>query len=335
MKYKMKKLIMLYLIGIIGLLGFRVGEAKTIKKVAQTGMQFLRVDMVSRAAAMGGAFTMAGHGTEAIFYNPGALSQMNSDTEFFVSRVNWIADIAYSAAAVARDFGNFGTIGLHFIGSDYGEVIGTMVSSTANKGFVETGTVDVGAYVAGASYSRTLTNKFRVGGTIKYASQHLGANIHEENGSEIENRVSGLAYDFGTVFYPGLNSLRLGVSFRNFSPQLKYEETAFELPLTFRIGIAADLFDFIGGSQNHAFLVDVDALHPRDYTERVHLGAEYVYRGMLALRAGYKTNYDEEGLSMGFGINYELGGIGLRVDYAYSTMGMFNDVNRFTIGGTF
>ncbi len=324
----------LIVICLIGLLGFRMGEAKTIKKVAQTGLQFLKVDMVSRAAGMGGAFTMAGQGTEAIFYNPASVSEMQNDIEFFATRVNWIADIAYNAAAVAKDLGNAGALGLHIISSDYGEVYGTRVAST-EKGYINTGEVNVNGYAAGLSYSRTLTNKFRVGGTVKYAEQHLGANIHEVDGPEIENKVSGLAYDFGTIFYPGLKSLRLGISFRNFSPQFKYEETAFELPLTFRLGIAADVLDFIGGFEQHSLLVDVDALHPRDYTERVHVGAEYLYNNLLALRAGYKTNYDEESLSLGFGLNYDIGGIGLRVDYAYSPMNVFNNVQRITIGGSF
>jgi len=318
----------------IGFFVFQVGEAKTIKKVAQTGLQFLKVDMVSRAAAMGGAFTMAGQGAEAIFYNPGALSETNSSMEFFAARTNWISDISYNAIALAKNFGNGGTIGLHAISSDYGEIHGTRVASTT-KGFVETGQVNVGAYAVGLSYSRTMTDKFRIGGTVKYASQQLGSNIHEVGGDEITNKVSGLAYDFGAVFYPGLKSVRLGVSIRNFSPQFKYEDTAFELPLTFQIGIAANLFDFLGGFENQSLLLDIDALHPRDYTERVHIGAEYVFHHILALRAGYKTNYDEESLSMGFGVRYAIAGVKLHVDYAYSPMNLFNSVNRITIGGAF
>ncbi|HKJ67832.1 MAG TPA: hypothetical protein VKA68_07730, partial [bacterium] len=105
----MKKIIQqIIAICLIGLLGVRMGEAKTIKKVAQTGLQFLKVDMVSRAAGMGGAFTMAGQGAEAIFYNPASLSETPNDIEFFATRVNWIADIAYNAAAVTKNLGNIG-----------------------------------------------------------------------------------------------------------------------------------------------------------------------------------------------------------------------------------
>ena len=91
----------------------------------------------------------------------------------------------------------------------------------------------------------------------------------------------------------------------------------------------------IGGPSNSALLLAVDAVHPRDYTERVHFGAEYLYANLLAIRAGYKTNYDEEALSMGFGVNYSVGGIGLKIDYSYSQLGVFDGVSRITIGGSF
>ena len=125
------------------------------------------------------------------------------------------------------------------------------------------------------------------------------------------------------------------MSFTNFSEQFKYEEEAFELPLTFKLGVAMNLFDIIGGPSNSSLNFEVNAIHPRDYTERVHLGGEFLYANMLAIRGGYKTNYDEESFSMGFGIKYDVGGIGLRVDYSYSAMDAFDGISRITIAGAF
>ncbi len=308
-------------------------DAKIIKKVAQTGLQFLKVDMAARPAAMGGAVTVAINGADAMFYNPAGLTEMDAATDFFVTRTNWLADIEYTAGALARDLGNWGVIGVNFISSDYGRVIGTRVTDT-EQGFEETGDLEVGAYAIGLSYARALTNKFQVGGQVKFAAQQLGSNLMP-NGTTRTNKVSGLAYDFGTIFYPGFRSFRLGMSVRNFSPQFKYEDDPFQLPLTFRIGFAMDVLDLVGGMSDHALIVDVDALHPRDFYERLHLGAEYWYADMIALRAGYKTNYDEEGLALGFGLDYDILGMGLQIDYSYSHMGSLSNVNRFTIGGTF
>ena len=96
-----------------------------------------------------------------------------------------------------------------------------------------------------------------------------------------------------------------------------------------------NLFDLIGGPSNSSLTFELNAIHPRDYTERVHLGGEFLYANMLAIRGGYKTNYDEESFSMGFGIRYNVSGIGLRVDYSYSAMDAFDGISRITIAGSF
>jgi len=306
-----------------------------LKKTAQTGLQFLKVDVGARAAAMGGAFMMVGNDANAMFYNPAGIAAMRSTSDIFVSRTEWIVDIKYNAAAFVQNFGNWGNVGVSFISSDYGDIIGTRVADT-EKGFIETGNVDVGAYAIGLAYARQMTDKFTLGGHIKYAYQHLGENLFPD-GETVKNEVTGLAYDFGTIFYPGFRSFRVGMSIRNFSPQFKYQETAFELPLTFTLGFGMDIFDFMPSLQESQSLVlAIDAVHPRDYTERIHIGGEYWYMDMIALRAGYKYNYDEEGLSAGVGIKYAVeGGFGIKIDYSYSDLGVFDAVNRISIGASF
>ena len=309
-------------------------KGEDLKKVAQTGLQFLKVDMLASAAAMGGAFTMAGKGANAMFYNPAGMSTTESGFDLVTSNTSWIADINYIAAGIARSFGNLGTVGVSFVTSDYGDIQGTRLDASSADGYVETDIGNVNSQAIGISYARILTDKFRVGGQVKFTSQALGANLMPE-GETKNNEVSGLAYDFGTIFHPGFKSLAFGMSIRNFSPQYKYEDEAFELPLTFNIGTSINLFDFVNGPSNSVLLIAVDAVHPRDYSERVHFGAEYLFADLLAVRAGYKTNYDEEALSMGFGVKYAVGGIGLRIDYSYSQLGSFDGVSRITIGGSF
>ena len=55
----------------------------------------------------------------------------------------------------------------------------------------------------------------------------------------------------------------------------------------------------------------------------------------LFLRGGYKTNYDEEGLSFGFGIQYEILETDLVFDYSHTDFGRFSDVSRFTLSMEF
>lgn len=329
----MKKLIILMVV-IFSATIFSV-PAYSLKKVAQTGLQFLKVDVAARAAAMGGAYTMPGNDASAMFYNPAGLASMKMDFDFFSSRIQWIADINYYAAGAAKNMGNLGTFGASVIYCDYGDdMIGTRVAAN-EQGYDKTGSVDVGAYVVGLSYARSFTDKFSVGGQIKYASQHLGSSLLKTGGTLKENKVSGVAYDFGTIFHPGFHSLSIGMSVNNFSGQFKYEEEAFQLPLTFKIGAAMDIMDVVMGEHSDPLLISVDALHPRDYTERIQVGAEYWFKGMIALRSGYKFNYDEEGFAAGFGFKQSLGGVEVKLDYAYSDMVTFDAGNRFSLGISF
>mgnify|MGYP001031333821 CR=1 FL=1 len=305
-------------------------------KLAQAGFKFLDIGIGARPAAMGEAFVVVGNDANAIFYNPAGLAQVDSKFDFSVSVTKWIADISYNAAGLVINAGNWGNFGVSVISPDYGAVTGTRVAPT-EKGFEETGQLDVGAFALGFSYGRQLTDKFRVGGQIKYTSQHLGSNevVGPEEALETsENKLSTLAYDFGTIFYPrfgGFESFGFGMSIRNFSPEVKYLEAGFQLPLTYTLGFAMDILDFFGEHPDNSFVVDIDAVHPRDYTERLHVGGEFWYKNMLALRGGYKFNYDEEGITLGVGINAG----GIKLDYAYSEFGVFDVVNRVSLGMSF
>ncbi len=312
-------------------------DDEQLKKVGQTGLQFLKADMSARSAGMGGAFTMVGDDANAMFANPAGVAQMQSGIDAFGTMTQWIADINYTAVGAAMKVGTLGHFGLTFISASYGDIIGTVVDDTDPAGYVETGNVDVSAMAVGLVYARQVSSKFYMGGQVRYASQQLGSSVLVADEDAVDNKVGGLSYEFGSIFYPGLvNSLRIGMSIRNFSPQFQFELESFQLPLTFSIGAAVDALEFLGmGGGDHSLLVAFDAIHPRDYTERVHLGAEYWFMNMVALRGGYKFNYDEEGLTAGGGVKYGVGGINLKIDYAYSAFGVFGTVNRFTIGASF
>ena len=310
-----------------------VDAAAQMKKVAQTGLQFLKIDISPRVAAMGGAFSMVGNDATAMMYNPAGMVNVES-FDVYAARTTWIDDISYSAAGAAKNFGGaWGTFGLSVRTADYGDVIGTRVSNN-QQGFEETGQLNVGALAIGASYARRLSTRFSIGGRVSYASQRLGSNMIEGGGME-DNEVGGTAYDFGTIYYPGFRSLRIGMSLRNFSQQFQYVEDTFELPLTFYIGAAMDVLDLVGSPSGNSLTLAVDAIHPRDYTERVHVGGEFVFRDVLALRAGYKFNYDIESFSLGFGVRQDFGGWGVKADYAYSDLDLFGTANRFSLGASF
>ena len=72
----------------------------------------------------------------------------------------------------------------------------------------------------------------------------------------------------------------------------------------------------------------MDALHPRSHPERVNLGLEYSFMDIAYARLGYLYNYDERGLTYGAGVN-----VGpLKIDYALTPFGVFDNVSRISIG---
>ena len=313
-------------------------------KVAQTGLQFLKIDMSTRASGMGGSYVTVNNDATSMFYNPAGLAFMKSQLDVFATNTQWAAGISYLGGGIAANLGDWGTVGASFMTADYGDdFIGTRYMQGVNfspdgldLGYIETGNLTVGAYTIGLSYAKALTDKFTIGGQIKTNYQHLGSTVIDTLGGTRVNEVSGLAYDFGTIFYPGFKSFRFGMTIRNFSPEFKYEYEGFELPLTFTIGAAMDVLDLIEGDEHeNSLLVSIDAIHPRDYGERINIGAEYTFMKMLSLRTGYKYNYDNEGFTAGLGFQKDIGGIMLNIGYAYAPLKYFDAVHRISIGASY
>ena len=299
-------------------------------KLAQTGFQFLSVATDARGGAMGDAVTTLNLGSSSLFFNPAGMARMESRFDIGATQNNWIADIKHNSYSLAINpaGGRYGVFGMTFMSVDYGDIQGTMVWGN-EQGYVDTEIFRPSAFAFGAGYAKTLTDKFAVGGQIKYAGQQLGKNmvpVGEDSLKVKKNLAFTTAYDFGTIYRTGFKSLKFGMSVRNFSQEIEYESESFLLPLTFRIGLSMDVFDFFELPQ-HNMLVTIDASHPRSYPEQLKVGAQYSFMDMFFGRIGYVGNSDENDLTYGFGIKK----FGAAIDYAYTPFGVFDNVQRFTV----
>ena len=307
-------------------------------KLAQTGFKFLKISPDARVAAMAGAMTSADLGSSvAMFYNPAGMASQTSHFSAAFSRTQWIADFNYSAISAAFNSGKFGVFGVSLMFADYGDgIIGTVPAAT-DKGYVEYSELGLSnpspsAFTVGVTYAKTLTDRFSVGGTAKFASQDLGtALISQADGTETkDNELSTFAFDLGILYRTGFRSLNFAMSVRNFAGEVNYVDENFELPLTFNVGVSMDMLD-LGNmdSDTHSFLLALEAERPRDYSEQLRIGGEYSFSNILFLRAGYVFPTDEEGINLGAGLRYDVGTIGFGVDYAYTSFGVFDNVQRF------
>ena len=311
------------------------------KKLAQTGFQFLSVVPQARAAAMGEAYTTIDGQSSSLFFNPANLARTQAFIDIGLNQQSWIADIDYLSASflINPARGAWGTFGVSIVSVNYGDVQGTMVDPSSDLGYVDTDIYTPSAYAVGFGYAKSLTDRFSVGGQVKYATQSIGSNLlpildDEDNvvGTEkADNTLGVMAFDFGTIYVTGFKSLVFGMSVTNFSQEVKFENESFQLPLTFRMGISMDLYDLVdAASENHDFLFSLDALHPRAYSERLQIGAEYCFMNMFALRGGYLYNYDERGLTAGVGVQKAFGNRKIAFDYAYTPFGIFDNVQQLS-----
>ena len=326
----MRKRIILLTIALISAQWCMGFAQEKMKKVAQSKMQFLKLGIGGRAPGMGDAFVAFSGDPNLIFYNPAGCASIPG-LNFAFNQTNWIADIDHKSGVLTYNTGRYGVFILDYISVDYGTMVRTVVDAHSWAGYIKQGEFSVGEYAVGVGYATSIIDRFFIGGQVKYANQDLASSRVWENLNtqfEVErqnaNVTDAVAYDFGTYYNAGFKNVRIGMSVQNFANK--------PLPLTFLFGAAIDLNEFVQPNSKHVLTAAFAALHPKDYSERINFGLEYVYSQTFALRGGYKVNYDLESFSGGFGLNLKIKGMGTKFDYAFSDLGPFGMVNRFSVG---
>lgn len=317
------------------LLAAALMPAQNIKKTGTTAAQFLKINIGPRAVGMGGAFTASAEGVNAMYWNPAGLASSYNNEAYF-NHINWFADVNHDYAGVASHLPGLGTIGVQVSMLSMDEMEVRTIEQPEGTGERFTS----GGMSVGLTYARELTENFSIGFNFKYIREHLW-----------HMAASGFAVDIGTLYrIPVLNELRLAASISNFGTKMKLEGRdnlmiqqiggadgnlintkveldSWDLPLLFRIGVAADIVQ----TDDMRLTTAVDATHPNDHTEYVNVGAEYAWNEMVFIRGGYKGMFEadtEQGLTLGFGLNYRIAGaMKIAVDYAYQ------DYNRLATGG--
>lgn len=308
------------------------------QKTAQTGLKFLSVSTSPRAVALGNAATALNDwGAAAMFYNPASMARLGGLGSASFGLVQWIADITYNHAGVAINpaQGRYGVFGVSVLAVDYGEFEETIRVDT-ETGYEKLGSYSPSALAIGIGYAKALSDRFSVGGNVKYVRQDLGSSVINTDLERESNTVSTPAFDFGIMYNTGFRSLSFAMRARNFAPAVEYQREAFELPLNVSVGLSMNVLDLAstgagGLSENHSFLVAVDTAHPRDYAETISLGGEYTFMNLFSLRGGYTYPSDEQGVSLGGGLNLSFGGYSFSADYAYTQFDVFDNVNTLAI----
>lgn len=330
----MKKLIIMSLI----FASFAAGtsNAQNQQKLAQTGMKFMNAVVDARGSALGEAMTSLEGNASMLFFNPAGVARNENLATAALGSMTWIADIKYLyGAATFTPFDiRYGVIGISALSVDYGDFQET-IRDNSDKGYRDVGTFRPYAFSFGISYANALSDKFSVGGSVKYVKQSLGA-AYTQYTTEIQNKQNNvrnvMAFDFGVLYKTGFESLNFGMSIRNFSQEIRFEKENFQLPLTFKVGLSMNVADLTSVDKNmHSLLFSVDAAHYRDYPEQILLGVEYTFMNTISFRAGYDAPADERSYSLGVGLKQSYKSYSIGIDYGYTPYGIFDNIHRFAV----
>jgi len=318
--------------------------SQSIGRVGTTAATFLKIGVGARALGMGDAYTTIAEDVTGIYWNPAGLAGIKK-TEAVISHYDYIADLYYNFGAIAIPIPDLGTLGLFMASLGMPDIERTTIQSPNGTGEK----VSAGSFVVGASYAKALTDRFSVGGNVKY--------IHE---SIWHSSASSFAFDIGVLYKTLFKNIRVGMSISNFGPEMQMggrdmltqhdinstiegnnpninahlDTDEFPLPIVFRVGVSANITKDIFEIQNYDWIISTDAIHPNDNKEYMNVGTEFKIFNMVALRAGFRQLLLEEregGLSLGFGIQYEIFDLDFKLDYANVDYGRLDHHNKFSL----
>ena len=302
------------------------GATSAFKRVGLTGFAFLKVAQGARPAAMGDAFAAVADDINAVYWNPAGLTQI-SRVEYTFSYNRWIVNSKFYSGAVAFRWGR-AAIGFTVVSFAPDAVEETTIFKPNGTGAM----LKLGDVAVGGAYAFKMTDKLSFGAHFRYVQETLD-----------KDPVKTTSLDVGSLFHTGFHSVRVGMSLKNFGRDIRTRASAaavgqtivtFTMPLVFNIAAAMEVYGK-EDDPNHV-TVSFENLFAIDANERYHLGTEVWLGGVVALRAGYKFRYDEEGFSGGAGLRHTVKGKTLNVDFSYTDFGSrLTAPLRFTVGGAF
>ena len=334
-----KKILLALVIFSLVVAGSAWGEE--FSKVGTVGAQFLKIGVGAKYVAMGEASVACVNDAYAMYWNPASLTQLNGHNLHFTN-VNWIDDVQLNYVAFGKPWGNSSAWGVSATVLSMGEMKVTTMYEPEGTGE----TFSASDYSFCFGYARKLTDRFSLGGSFKYIWERIS-----------EESASGFAFDFGTLFFTGIRDLRIGMNISNLGPEMKFDGPEldvfynpdpqngnrdpvksklavepYDLPLTFRVGLAYDLYP----TPDSRLTLTSEAKHPNDNVQQLSFGGEWVWKDMVCLRSGYKVNYAEEGLTFGGGVRFQTGQrTTLELNYAWADFNRLQSVHRFSVGFEF
>jgi hypothetical protein len=288
----------------------------SFSKAGTAGLQFLKIPVNARDAALGDASTSLTNDASAMFVNPGGLA-FATQPQGYLSHGQWLAGSRLDAAAVSLPAGSF-VFGVSLVRFAIEEFEETTVQQPGGTGRM----VSAGDIAVGLAASRRFTDRLTIGLQLRFVQEELD-----------DQALSNILFDVGAVYYTGFHNLRLAFALQHFGPDMRLFDQNYRTPLLFRVSAGEDFLLL----EDHRLTSAVDLIHPTDNNEWVSWGVEYEFLKSFSLRAGYRFGVEKGNLAFGAGIKSpEFGSVAVSFDYAYSKFdAVFGGTQRLTLGVAF
>jgi len=275
-------------------------------------MQFLKIKPSARATSLGDSFVSIANDASATFYNPAGLAQLDN-MEISLMHMAYIAETSYEFGTIVLPAGDKLRIGAYIIFLNYGSVVKTTEDSSG----IFSG--NSGSYTpydlsAAVSMGYRLSGNFNVGFNIKMALSSID-----------DKSLNGIMGDAG-VLWKVTDEISVGGILYNIGGVMQNGDAS---PLTGKLGVSTKLslmeendltagvgFNYVNASAKLS----------------ESIGAEYCFRDMFSVRAGYGIGSDADGINIGAGLKQDLGGMTGTLDYNFSMLGDLGSAHRISIG---
>lgn len=307
------------------------------------GMQLL-VNPWASSNGLAGANMASSSAVESMFLNVAGMANVKK-TDVGITHINYMsgADVGLNSFGLVQRAGETGAIGISVSSFNFGDIRRTTTETPDGDGT----SFNVQMLNFGLSYAKAFSNSIYGGVTLKVISEGV---------SDLNS--IGVALDAGIKYITGdRDQLKFGITLKNIGPPLSFsgdglalEATApgnqFPLAAEFR-SANAELPSLVAIGASYDFLLNEDNYITAHGTfvansfseDNFLLGAEYSFRDLVFLRAGYHFEnniLDDElrrvvytGLAAGAGLQLELGQNRSRInfDYSYRATNPFNGLH--------
>lgn len=280
----MKKLLLIFVISSSFIFAQTAGKS---------GLAFLKLGFGARNIAMGDLGVATANDVTALNYNPALISYFDKSQLLFTH--NELIQDSRSELFGA----SFSLFNLPFaVGINTTTISDIEIRTQPGEA---QSTFNVNYFYASLSTGFDVTENLSLGVTAKYLNENLF--LAEAN---------GWGFDLGANYKNVIEGLNIGASLRNIGSMNELLREKTELPVDLRIG-AAYKFDVkslesdvtvTGGLQKYTATDD----------SHIHLGGEFLYKKMFAVRAGYMTGYETKGFTAGLGVFWN----SINFDYAFT-----------------